>query len=307
MKKITFLLITLITFSVSAQKKKKNGTVYIEHPGIDLVESFNTAWVSGEIDKAASMLTEDFRIRNGNSLNKDDKGSTKQQFIGNMTWWYNNMDYLKLTVSEGAYPDAIEYKDSGVWIQTWDHLYGVNKTTGAKVDMPVHRLYVVNKDATKIARIFEYNNQNTFRNVRDSYSTRENGKIYKNHENINTVRKLQYAFANGDVDKAFDFFHENAVFIDINESKNMNQEEIRERDEKMLAGWNITGLDESGYPDYLEYDWRDSKVVQSWWRFRLTRASDGKKVVVPVLFMDDFDDDGKIIRRYSYWNATLLK
>ena len=124
MKKITFLLITLITFSVSAQKKKKNGTVYIEHPGIDLVESFNTAWISGEIEKAASMLTEDFRIRNGNSLNKDDKGSTKQQFIGNMTWWYNNMDYLKLTVSEGAYPDAIEYKDSGVWIQTWDHLYG---------------------------------------------------------------------------------------------------------------------------------------------------------------------------------------
>ena len=111
MKKITFLLITLITFSVSAQKKKKNGTVYIEHPGIDLVESFNTAWISGEIEKAASMLTEDFRIRNGNSLNKDDKGSTKQQFIGNMTWWYNNMDYLKLTVSEGAYPDAIEYKD----------------------------------------------------------------------------------------------------------------------------------------------------------------------------------------------------
>jgi hypothetical protein len=87
----------------------------------------------------------------------------------------------------------------------------------------------------------------------------------------------------------------------------MNQEEIRARDEKMLAGWNITGLDESGYPDYLEYDWRDSKVVQSWWRFRLTRASDGKKVVVPVLFMDDFDDDGKIITRYSYWNATLLK
>ena len=62
MKKITFLLITLITFSVSAQKKKKNGTVYIEHPGIDLVESFNTAWVSGEIDKAASMLTEDFKL-----------------------------------------------------------------------------------------------------------------------------------------------------------------------------------------------------------------------------------------------------
>jgi hypothetical protein len=49
------------------------------------------------------------------------------------------------------------------------------------------------------------------------------------------------------------------------------------------------------------------KVVQSWWRFRLTRASDGKKVVVPVLFMDDFDDDGKIITRYSYWECYSTK
>ncbi len=44
MKKITFMLIALITFSVSAQKKKKNGTVYVDHPGIDLVESFQNAW-----------------------------------------------------------------------------------------------------------------------------------------------------------------------------------------------------------------------------------------------------------------------
>ena len=62
MKKITFILITLITFSVSAQKKKKNGTIYIEHPGIDLVESFTNAWTNGEIEKAASMLSDDFRI-----------------------------------------------------------------------------------------------------------------------------------------------------------------------------------------------------------------------------------------------------
>ena len=62
MKKITFMLIALITFSVSAQKKK-NGTVFVEHPGIDLVNSFNNAWTSGEIEKAASYLSEDFRSK----------------------------------------------------------------------------------------------------------------------------------------------------------------------------------------------------------------------------------------------------
>ena len=54
MKKITFLLITLITFSVSAQKKKKNGTVYIEHPGIDIVDWHLTLrGYASEIDKVS--------------------------------------------------------------------------------------------------------------------------------------------------------------------------------------------------------------------------------------------------------------
>jgi ketosteroid isomerase-like protein len=307
MKKITFILITLITFSGSAQKKKKNGTIYIDHPGIDLVESFNKAWTDGDIEKAGSMLSEDFRIRNGNNLNKDAKGSTKDQMIGNMTWWYNNMDYLKLTVEEGAYPDAIEYKDSGIWVQTWNHLYGVNKKNGAKVDMPLHRLYRLNNDGSKINAIVEYNNQNSFRNVRDSNHERKNGTIYINHEHINSVRKAMYSFANGDAEKAYSFFHDNAVFIDINETKNMSKEETIARDSKIFSNWTLTGLDESGYPDYLEYDWRSSKVVQSWWNFRMTRNSDSKEVVLPVFFIDDFDEDGKIIRRNAYWNAQLLK
>jgi hypothetical protein len=116
-----------------------------------------------------------------------------------------------------------------------------------------------------------------------------------------------YAFANGDVDKAFSFFTKNATYIDSNESKGMNEEEIRARDAKLLSGWNITSLDESGYPDYLEYDWRDSKVVQSWWNFTMVRQSDDKKVVLPVFYLDDFDNDGKITQRNAYWNATLLK
>ena len=85
----------------------------------------------------------------------------------------------------------------------------------------------------------------------------------------------------------------------------MNQEEIRARDEKMLEGWVMTGLDESGYPDYFEYDWQDSKVVQSWWRFRLTRSSDGKEVVVPVLFIDDFDDD--VINKPNHYNQGNIE
>ena len=143
MKKITFMLIALITFSVSAQKKK-NGTVYVNHPAIDMVESFQNAWVSGDLEKAQSYLADDFRIFNGVGLNKGAKGWTKTQFVSNMTWWVNTMDYFQIKRSEGAYPDAIEYKEGNqLWVQTWDHLYVVNKETGAKFDAPVHRLYLV--------------------------------------------------------------------------------------------------------------------------------------------------------------------
>jgi hypothetical protein len=65
-------------------------------------------------------------------------------------------------------------------------------------------------------------------------------------------------------------------------------------------------MDETGYPDYLEYDMQDAKVVQSWWKFRLTRKSDGKKFVLPALYLHDFDDEGKITRSIAYVSTKIL-
>ena len=308
MKKVIYLLSFLFVFSLNAQKNK-NGSVYDKHPAIEIVDAFNQAWISGDIEKAASYLSDDFRIKNGNSLNKDDEGATKQQMVGNMTWWYNNNSYLKFTKDGGAYPDAIEYKrDNQLWVQSWDRLYAVNNQTGVKFDDPIHRLYLMSDDGKQIKWIFEYNNQNTWRKRNDAWpgNDMKNGTIYMNHENINTVRKVMYSYVNGDVDKAMSFFHENASFNDINESKVMNQEEILARDAEMFADWNVDSLDEVGYPDYFEYDYRESKVVSSWWNFRMSRKSDGKKVTVFVHFSDTFDNDGKITDRISDWNKSLL-
>ena len=169
MKKITFILIALITFSVSAQKKKKNGNLYIEHPGIDLVESFHKAFVDGDIDKAASFLSEDFRIYNSLSMNKESKGWGKSALVANMTSWKNNWEYLSYDRSEGSYPDALEYDKSGNWVFSWNHLYAINKTTGVKFDSPILRGYVLNEDSSKIIRIHEYNNRMNFLQVNDSF------------------------------------------------------------------------------------------------------------------------------------------
>ena len=64
--------------------------------------------------------------------------------------------------------------------------------TGVEFDDPIHRLYLLNKDASKIVYIAEYNNQNSYRTRNNAWpgNDRENGTIYSNHENINTVRKV---------------------------------------------------------------------------------------------------------------------
>ena len=309
MIKITFILIALITFSVSAQKKKKNGTVYVDHPGIELVNSFNKAFVEADVDKLSSILHDDFKAFNALSSNKKQEGTSKTAFIGQSKWWNANIDYLKISQDLPAYPDAIEYKQGGqLWIQTWENVYGVNKQTGVEFDMPIHRLYMLNKEATKILYLQDYTDRSNYRRMWDAWPSRdrENGTIYINHENINTVRKVLYSFLNGDTEKCYSFFHENSTFEDINETEILTLDDIKNRDKEMFSVWNLDSIDESGYPDYLEYDWLESKVVQSWWNFRMTRKSDEKKVVIKVLFMDDFDNDGKIIKRYMYYNGSLL-
>jgi hypothetical protein len=120
------------------------------------------------------------------------------------------------------------------------------------------------------------------------------------------MRKAVYSFLNGDLERSYSFYSENATFDDINEAKTLSFDEIKARDQQFLSAWTFDSFDERGYPDYLEYDWNESKVVQSWWNFRMTRKSDGKKIVVPVMFIDDFNNEGKITSRSIYYNGGLL-
>ena len=158
MKKLTLILVALITFSMSAQKKK-NGVVFDKHPGILLIEEFNKAFVEADVEKLSSIMDDNFKAYNALSSDKDQKGTPKNNFIGQSKWWNANIDYLKITQDKPAYPDAIEYKGDQTWVQTWERVYGVNKQTGVELDMPVHRLYRLNKDATKIVALMDYSDK----------------------------------------------------------------------------------------------------------------------------------------------------
>ena len=302
---IAMMLFTCIMFS----QTKKNGTVYNEHPAIVAVEAMMQAYFAGDADKVASYLTDDFKAWDGVSTNKDAKGNPKDNFLKGVKWVKENLLYSSYKRTSGAYPDAIEYKgDSGLWVQTWDDLKAIDAKTGVRIDMPIHRLYQVTDD-NKIKSMITYDNDLPWAERRRSFAPRTNGTIYNNHDNINTVRLVMGALENGDADKGFSYFTENATFsnLDMADGERATLAEEKEGFLGMLENWTITSIDVQGYPDYLEYELGNGKVVQSWWVARMTRKSDGKKVKLPLMLTHDFNDEGKITGENGYYTLQALK
>tara|TARA_R110000868_G_scaffold194336_7_gene439746 strand:+ start:2495 stop:3442 length:948 start_codon:yes stop_codon:yes gene_type:complete len=312
MKKLNLLLVlALASILTTFGQKKTNGTIYIEHPAITVVENMTKAFVSGDSDKVASYLADDFKSYNGVGLNPNDKGQDKASFSKSAKGWFDALDYYSISRSKGAYPDAIEYKDNNqkdvVWVQTWEDLKGVHKKTGVKVNMPMHRLFIVNKD-NKIQTIINYNNTSIGDEIAASYSNRTNGTIYNHHENINTIRKVMSAFENLDVDKSLSYYSDDATFNDINDEfgKSYTKEETKPMWQGFLNDFEITSIDVVGYPDYLEYEMSNGREVLSWWKYNVIRKSDKKKIALMVHLSNGFDAEGKIISQTIYYSDSLL-
>lgn len=302
------VMISFISFS----QKKTNGTIYVEHPAIAVVEAMTKAFANGDVDKVASYLTDDFREFNGNSNRTNAKGNDKTAFSKSAKGWHDSLDYFSIERSKGAYPDALEYKDEDqkdmVWVQTWEDLKGIHKKTGVKVSSPMHRLFTLDKN-NKIKRIITYSNGRVMDEIDNSSADRTNGTIYNHHENINTVRKMIYAFENKDFEKCYSAYVKDASFSDMNtpDNKQMTLEELKVADQGFLKNFEIVSIDMSGYPDYLHYEMDDARVVLSWWTYHLIRKSDKKAIVLPVHLMDNFNADGKIISETVYYNGASLK
>ena len=61
MKKITLIVLVFSIAITSYSQKKKNGTIYTEHPAIVMVEAMQQAEVLGDIEKLDTYLADDFK------------------------------------------------------------------------------------------------------------------------------------------------------------------------------------------------------------------------------------------------------
>ena len=118
------------------------------------------------------------------------------------------------------------------------------------------------------------------------------------------------ALANNDPDKAFSYFTEDATFTDLDMKRDESRTVAEEKEmfKGLTSEWTIESIDVRGYPDYLEYELGNGKVVQSWWDVRMTKKSDDKKkVILPLLLIHDFNDEGKITEETGYYTTKSME
>lgn len=301
MKKISVLFSLLMIAGMSSYAQKKSGVVYSEHETIILSQELWKASVAGDEAKYRSYFADSaWIVRNG----EDVPPKANAEIGKGLGKWAASYDNLKVEDYKPAFPDAIEYKEGGTWVQDWLLMTGVHKETGIVVDLPVHNMYSFNEDG-KITMMLMYFNNDVFEEIAKSKGTEENGEIYINHPYITTVRKGVNAFVAGDMDKMGSFFSSEAkiTFSAMNKGESLNVEEYK----KYLAGRYLNddisyNVEQTGYPDCIHYEKDDAWVVYSWWNIIVKK--DGKKRVLPLMLAHNFNDDGEIIHLHIYASSN---
>ena len=309
MKIKTLIIVLMVCISLNAQKKK-NGTIFIEHPAFDVVENLHSAMNSNDSDALSKIIADDFRGVAGDQMNKDAKPQTKAQFIQQVKNNHEISKYFNVRQSSNGYPDAVEYKDenfSGTWVYSWEYFTAVGGTTGIDYSQPRHTQYVVNKD-NQIAFARYYLNQYPYSQTSNSQMEMKDGDVYSHHSNINTVRRFVKALQYNDDENLFVDFAENVnvngLFNDWG-SDPMNLDGLKSGFKTFKSNYKINSMDNM-WIKFFKIE-SDSNFVQSWWRFSVTRKKDGKEIVFPVMFNHTFNDDGKIVRHWESWNEAKLQ
>ncbi len=300
MKKV-FLLIIAISLGLINYAQENNGVVYSKHPAIEKTKNLWSAFVKGDKAAFGAFLADTMvAIRNGS-----DDVIKKEDYVAGLDWWSTEFENLKVVDDSPAYPDAIDYKKGGLWVQDWLLITGTHKKSGINLNLHMHNLYSFNK-AGKIAAIFSYYNNDQFEEINTSGSIQENGKIYINHPYIVTVRKAVNAYCSQNLDALAGYFSPNASFSNSTmkwgESKDLTARK-KAWAENFANSDNIK-MKQVGYPDCIYYAKNDSYTVYSWWVWSGTTKKDGKKVEFPLMLAHSFDKDGKIISEDSYYSSN---
>ena len=300
---LTLLLLPLILWG----QKNNNGKVFDKHPAIDIVDQFTAAWISGDTETLKTLTGEGFKM--GSSMNNSPnyKGGDINNLLGQSTWMSNNFVNISLKDKGQAYSDAIEYKRSGLFVQTFQEFIAWDKNNGFKIRTPFNATFVFDKKGEKIVRFWWSDNQAAWQKWNLSRQTIKNGTIYKDHPYIGKVRQIWYNLAQGNLDKVWKDFTPNAR---INDANSIDQEAKSLKEHQAYVGevfsqFEFVSIDEVGYPDYIDYE-GNGGVVLAWYNMTLKSKKTNKNIVLKFHSQHDFNEEGMIVLETLYYNDRLL-
>ena len=304
MKKLLLVSTMMISVAVFSQKKA-NGKLYIEHPAIEIVDQFNEAYVSGDLDKLKDLVTENFQVR----TLQDRKSNDINWILGTSNYLSKNITDFQIKHYGGSYPDVLEYQQDGIVdVKTYELTTGYDKNTGLDIDMPRYATYRMNAKGDKIAGLWINDDQALWQKNWDAYETKENGVIYKDHPLVSKVRLLYQSYKTGDVEKIKANYTENTIFYDVMNSEidkfKTLEEEFAQFDQYMET-LEIVNIRESGFPDVLDYD-GDGAVVISWADFTFKNKKSGNIKTISQHIQHWFNEEGEIVREDYYFNPAQL-
>ena len=301
-KHIIYLFV--LCFSLSFSQKKNNGKLYIEHPAMDVVDQFNKAFVSGDLETMKLLVSDDFRWY---TLSMREPG-TLQQLLNRSNYLSKNVVNFDIKHYGGAYPDALEYKkDDVLEVMTYTWMSGYDRNTGVELDMPRYVNFRINDDG-KINRMNVMDDQALWTKAYQAWDTRANGVIYKDHPLVTKVRLMMRDYETQDVEKIKSNYTENTRFYDVmnspvDEFKSLEEEFAQFND--YMEVFELVNIRESGYPDVLDYE-GNGAVVISWWEMTLRNKKSGKTNTIMQHIQHSFNEKGEIVREDYYFNPAQL-
>ena len=301
-KHIIYLFV--LCFSLSFSQKKNNGKLYIEHRAMDVVDQFNKAFVSGDLETMKSLVSDDFRWY---TLSMREPG-TLQQLLNRSNYLSKNVVNFDIKHYGGAYPDALEYKkDDILEVMTYTWMSGYDRNTGVELDMPRYVNFRMNDDG-KIRSMNVMDDQALWTKAYQAWDTRANGVIYKDHPLVTKVRLMMRDYETQDVEKIKSNYTENTRFYDVmnspvDEFKSLEEEFAQFND--YMEVFELVNIRESGYPDVLDYE-GNGAVVISWWEMTLRNKKSGKTNTIMQHIQHSFNEKGEIVREDYYFNPAQL-
>ncbi len=140
MKTLLIVLFSLLACGADAQTMQKNGTIYKEHPYIDVVNKSVDLFLKNDWDGYAKLYADTAKFYDPSSAKRFNLDTVKK------SWAYIKNNWDQLTVTKQGYPDGLQYEKDPFTVQSWWVVTAVNKKTKKTAKFYLVQFDEFNKD-----------------------------------------------------------------------------------------------------------------------------------------------------------------